>query len=148
MLTHPDGHPPEMARQTGYFPKTVQMTLAEMAQSGKIHSARKGREKHYRLDGAEWSLLRAQEDWPVWVSWPQWFAAMAAIWRLAQNRELAQTSVELQAAEWHKLMGRLGPWLAQSNPGMVPKDLSRLTGATYLQALQTELIRLSGLKPQ
>ena len=50
LLRHPDGHPPDMARQTGYVPRTVQMTLVEMAYSGKIYSARKGREKHCRHD--------------------------------------------------------------------------------------------------
>jgi hypothetical protein len=143
LLTHADGHPPDMARQTGYFPRTVQMTLAEMAYSGKIYAARKGREKHYRVDGAEWALLRAQADpgtaWPRWVGWPQWFAAMTAVWRLAQDRELAEASASLQAAEWQKLMGQIQPWLAQSDPGAVVKDLKRLTGAAGLQAAQAEL---------
>jgi hypothetical protein len=75
LLTHPDGHPPDMALQTGYSPKTVQMTLAEMAYSRKIYAARKGREKHYREDGADWALLRVQGDpgtaWPKWVGWPR-----------------------------------------------------------------------------
>jgi hypothetical protein len=50
LLTHPEGHSPDMERQTGYFPKTVQMILAEMAYSGKVYAARKGREKHCRHD--------------------------------------------------------------------------------------------------
>ena len=150
LLTHPDGHPPEMARQTGYFPKTVQMTLGEMAYSGKIHAARKGREKHYRVDAAEWTLLRGQGDangsWPGWVGWPQLFAAMTGVWRLARDRELAKASASLQAAEWQKLVGQIQPWLAQSDPGAVLKDLNRLTGAAYLQAAQGELMRLLGPK--
>ena len=150
LLTHPDGHPPDMARQTGYFPKTVQMTLAEMAYSGKIHAARKGREKHYQVEGAEWALLRAQGDpgtaWPKWVGWPQRFAAMTAVWRLAQDRELAEASASLQAAEWQKLMGRIQPWLAQSGPGAVVKDLKRRTGASYLQAAQEESMKFLASK--
>jgi hypothetical protein len=115
-----------MARQSGYFPKTVQMTLAEMAYSGKIYAARKGREKHYRVDQAEWAVLRARGDpgttWPNWEGWPQWFAAMTAVWRLAQDRELAEASASLQAAEWQKLMGRIQPWLAQTEPGAVVQE--------------------------
>ncbi len=146
LLTHADGHPPEMGRQTGYFPKTVQMTLVEMAYSGKIHGARKGREKHYRVDGAEWTLLHTREDsngsWPGWVGWPQSFAAMTDVWRLAQDPELAKTSASLQAAEWRKLMDRVEPWLAQGDAGTPPKDLNRLTGAAYLRAVQGELLQL------
>lgn len=145
LLTHDDGHPPEIARQTGYFPKTVQMTLAEMACSGNVHPARKGREKHYRLEPADWSLLRAKAGatavWPEWVAWPQFYAAMTGIWGLLQNQELSKASPALQAAEWQKEMSHLQPLMAESKPGAVMKDLHRLTGANYLQAVQEDLMR-------
>ena len=71
---------------------------------------------------------------------------MTAVWRLAQDRELLAASASLQAAEWQKLMGRIQPWLAQSDPGVVGTDLKRLTGAAGLQAMQEELMRF--LAPQ
>jgi hypothetical protein len=143
LLTHPDGHPPEMAGQTGYFPKTIQMSLGEMACSGKIHPVPKGREKHYRVDAAEWALLRPQDgSGPGWVAWPQFFAAMTCIWRLVQNPQLANASPALQAAEWQKVMGQVQPLLAQSDPTVILKDLNRLTGTAYLQAVQQEVLRL------
>jgi hypothetical protein len=145
LLTHDDGHPPEIARQTGYFPKTVQMTLAEMACSGNVHPARKGREKHYRLEPADWNLLRAKAGTtaagPEWVAWPQFYAAMTGIWELLQNQKLSQASPALQAAEWQKEMRRLQPLLAESKPGAAMKDWHRLTGASYLQAVQEDLMR-------
>lgn len=145
LLTHEDGHPPEMARQTGYFPKTIQMTLAEMAGSGNVHPARKGREKHYRLNPADWSMLWAKAGamavGPEWVAWPQFFAAMTGIWGLLQNQELSKASPALQAAEWQKQMSRLQPLMAESHPGAVLKDLHRLTGASYLEAIQEGLLR-------
>jgi hypothetical protein len=143
LLTHPDGHPPEMASQTGYFPKTIQMSLGEMACSGKIHPVPKGREKHYRVDAAEWTLLRPQDGaGPGWVAWPQFFAAMTGIRRLVQNPQLAKASPALQAAEWQKVMGQVQPLLAQSDPSVILKDLNRLTGTAYLQAVQQEVLRL------
>jgi type IV secretory pathway TrbF-like protein len=66
---------------------------------------------------------------------------MTAVWRLAQHLELAAASAGLQAAEWQKLMGRIQPWVAQSDPGAVAKDLKRLTGTASLQATQQELMR-------
>jgi hypothetical protein len=147
LLTHEDGHPPEIARQTGYFPKTVQMSLAEMACSGNVHPARKGREKHYRLDAADWNMLWPQDgSGPGWVAWPQFFAAMTCIWRLVQNPQLAKASPALQAAEWQKVIGQVQPLLAQSYPTVILKDLNRLTGTAYLQAVQREVLRL--LSPQ
>ena len=143
LLTHQDGHPPEMAGQTGYFPKTIQMSLGEMACSGKIHSVSKGREKHYRVDAAEWPLLRPQDgSGPVWVAWPQFFAAMTCIWKLAQNPQLAKASPALQAAEWQKVMSQVQPLLAQSDPRVILKDLKRLAGTACLQAVQQEVLRL------
>jgi DNA-binding transcriptional regulator PaaX len=145
LLTHEDGHPPEIARQTGYFPKTIQMTLSEMAASGNIHAARKGREKHYRLDRAEWGLVRAPggstADGPEWVAWPQFYAAMTGIWDLLQNQKLSKASPTLQAAEWQKLMKRVQPLLAESKPAAVIKDMHRLTGADYLEAIHEDLIQ-------
>ena len=145
LLTHEDGHPPEMARQTGYFPKTIQMTLAEMECSGNVHSARKGREKHYRLVPEDWRLLWAKAGGaavgPEWVAWPQFFAAMIGIWGLLQNQELSMASPALQAAEWQKQMSRLRPLLAESHPGAVLKDLQRHTGISYLGAVQEDLLR-------
>ena len=67
---------------------------------------------------------------------------MTGVWRLAQDRELAKASASLQAAVWQKLLGRIQPWLAQSLPGAVLKDLNRLTGAAYLQAVQADLMTL------
>jgi hypothetical protein len=132
-----------MASQTGYFPKTIQMSLGEMACSGKIHPVLKGREKHYRLDVADWSMLRPPDgSGPGWVAWPQFFAAMTCIWRLVQNPQLAKASPTLQAAEWQKVMGQVQPLLAQNDPSVVLKDLNRLTGTAYLQAVQQEVLRL------
>lgn len=143
LLTHPEGHPPQMARQTAYFPKTIQMTLAEMACSGTVQAVRRGREKHYRVDAAEWNPLRPRdgESWPTWAAWPPFFAAMAAILRLAQNEQLAKASAGLKAAEWQKVMRQIQPWLAQSDLGVAFKDVSRLTGIDYLRATQHELLR-------
>jgi hypothetical protein len=145
LLTHVDGHPPEMARQTGYFPKTIQMSLVEMACSGVVQPSKRGREKHYRLDAAEWAMLRPKQEtavgWPEWVAWPQFFAAMTGIWDLLQNQNLSKASSALQAAEWQKRMNRLQPLLAESHPDAAIKDFRRLTEASFLQAVQDDLMR-------
>jgi hypothetical protein len=144
LLTHEDGHPPGMARRTGFFPKTIQMTLAEMACSASVRTIKKGREKHYRVDAGEWALLRPKDrpaaGWPKWAGWPQFFAAMAGVWSLIENRQLSNTSPALQAAEWRKEIGRLQPLLAESEAGPAFEDLHRLTGVKYLEAVQDALM--------
>jgi hypothetical protein len=145
LLSHEDGHPPEIARQTGYFPKTIQMTLMEMECSGKIQAVRRGREKHYRLDQREWTMLRpmgaSTTPCPRWVAWPSFVAAMTGIWTLLQNQKLAQASPALQAGEWQKQMNRIQPWLMQCNLGISFRNAQRLHGDNYLQAVQEDLLR-------
>ncbi len=140
LLTHPEGHPPEMARQIGYFPKTIQMTLVEMANSGVIRTVKRGREKHYWVEPEKWGLLRAGADehptWPEWRAWPQFFAALAAIWKLAQNEELAAGSANLQAAEWRKMMEHIRPLLAENGLVFEITEAAGLTGNDYLKAVQ------------
>lgn len=149
LLTHEEGHPPEMARQMAYFPKTTQMTLSEMALSGNVESVRRGREKHYRLVRSEWAMLlpkaEGATEWPEWVGWPQFFAAMSAIWELLRNRELPKASSALQASEWQKLMSRIQPLLAEGGFDLGAANLRGLTGANYVEAVQREIGRcLSG----
>src|SRR3990172_10046852 len=45
--TVPEIHPSEIARQTGYFPRTAQNALAEMARSGVVQVRSSNREKLY-----------------------------------------------------------------------------------------------------
>jgi hypothetical protein len=99
-----------------------------------------------------WSLLRAKAGAtavsPQWVAWPQFFAALTGIWSLLQNQELSKASPALQAAEWQKQLSRTQPLVAESDPGAVLKDLHRLAGANYLQAVQNDLLRyLTAMAP-
>ena len=79
LLTHESGHPAAIARDTGYFSKSIQHTLNEMEDSGRIHSRREGREKIFWLKPADWNLLAAGSapaGFPLWVDWMPMFYAM------------------------------------------------------------------------
>src|SRR5580700_5089202 len=58
LLTPESGHVADIARGTFYFPRTVDITLKEMAASGMVKFARAGREKRYWLKPDEWSFLQ------------------------------------------------------------------------------------------
>jgi len=73
LLTHASGHPAAIARDTGYFSKSIQATLNEMESSGLILAERVGREKHFRLRKHDWMGLLGFPDAtpaPRWVAWP------------------------------------------------------------------------------
>ncbi len=144
LLTHERGHPPEMARQMGYFPKTLQMTLGEMACSGVVGVVRKGREKHYALDRGAWKMLEGRGGtilWAEWAAWPQFYAAMGRVWAMLQRPELGAKSMALQAVEWQKQMRGVLPLLQESGVGGGVQDHQRLAGECYLAAMQTSLLR-------
>ena len=57
LLANEAGHPADIARQTCYFARSVQITLNELEQSGHIRSRRIGREKHFSILHEEWRFL-------------------------------------------------------------------------------------------
>ena len=64
-------HPSDIARQTGYFPRTTtQNALAEMARSGVVEMRSSNREKKYWLQpGLLDNLLRPDGKPTAWVNW-------------------------------------------------------------------------------
>ncbi|MEM9281751.1 MAG: hypothetical protein AAGA96_07995 [Verrucomicrobiota bacterium] len=61
LLTHEGGHAAAIARETGWFSKTVQVTLNELAQSGLItglhDEGMRSRERVFRIDRDPWRFL-------------------------------------------------------------------------------------------
>ena len=70
LLTHPSGHPAQIANEVHYFNKSVQDTLNQMSASGLVSSRRTEREKHFSLDHAHWNtfLTNDKTDWHHWAA--------------------------------------------------------------------------------
>lgn len=105
LLAHEAGHPAEIARQTGYFRRSIQITLNELERSGHVRSLRKGREKHFSLRHGEWRFLAtwkiSQEPaFPSWVPWAEIFRLLERLNTLLNDERLIAASPELQAIEW------------------------------------------------
>ena len=72
--------PSDVARQTGYSPRTVQNTLAEMARSGVVQTRSGNREKWYCLQSGILDHLLKPEGSPTpWVNWAPLFRALEMI---------------------------------------------------------------------
>ncbi len=79
LLSHESGHPAAIARDTGYFSKSVQHTLNEMEDSGHIRSRRDRREKIFWLKPGAWDVLitwSQPSGFPRWVDWMLVFSAI------------------------------------------------------------------------
>lgn len=107
LLAHEAGHPAEIARQTGYFRRSIQITLNELERSGHIQSLRKGREKHFSLRHDEWRFLATwrlspASTFPSWMPWPGIYRLLEQLNGLLDDETLAVSSPELQAIEWRR----------------------------------------------
>ncbi len=107
LLTHESGHPAAIARELGYFPRSVQLVLNDLAQSGHIQTLRAGREKHFSVRHDEWRFLVTWPEpskFPEWEDWTGRFAVLRRAAGLIDRPDLDQLSVEVQAIEMKKIL--------------------------------------------
>ena len=81
-------HASELARLTGYAPRTLQALLQEMTLSGHLFTRestgesfakiRKGANRRYQIQPSDWSFLVPGGSFPRWIPW-------AALFRLVQS---------------------------------------------------------------
>ena len=57
LLTHRSGHPAGIARETGWFSKSVQAILNDLEASGLVYANPQEREKHFGLQPDQWMQL-------------------------------------------------------------------------------------------
>ena len=117
LLTHPSGHPAAIARSTGYFSKSVQQILNEMADSGHIGAIRVGREKFFsipRLDRWQALLLPATNPPPRWVEWMPLFAALTRFATTLSTPGIDGQSAGFQAIQLREALVAATPALARA----------------------------------
>ena len=98
-------HPSEAARLTGYYQKTIQTTLVEMAQSGIILIRTSKKEKFYRLKANTLdALLKPAGISPQWLNWPPLLKAFETIWQKLDELSKQELDSLLLYSELKKLM--------------------------------------------
>lgn len=104
LLSHESGHPAEMARELGYYPRSLQLVLNELTLSGHVRAVRAAREKHFAIRHDEWRFLltwktEASPDFPQWVQWGGLFRVLRRFHDLLDRPDLETMSPYLQAIE-------------------------------------------------
>lgn len=107
LLAHESGHPAEIARQTGHFRRSIQLTLNELERSGHIRARREAREKHFSLLHDDWRFLATWKTpparaFPAWLPWAAVFRWLEQFHALLDDARLAAASPELQATAWRR----------------------------------------------
>ncbi|MEI7927933.1 MAG: hypothetical protein WCH40_05230 [Verrucomicrobiales bacterium] len=145
LLTHESGHPAAIAMATGYFSKSIQVTLNEMEQSGHVRSERDGREKKFRLHRPHWSFLIASPDsrsFPRWINWPPLFYFAFRTLDLLGKAETPGASETLRAIQQRGFLDEIAPALRESGLRSNMTTHRDLTGSRLTEAILRDVEEL------
>jgi hypothetical protein len=125
-------HPADVTRQTGYSPRTVQNTLAEMARSGVVQMRSGNREKWYCLKtGVLDQLLKPEGSPTPWINWAPLFRALERLWIGVIDPKRQNLDPLTQASEWRRLGKEMRPLLVDARRGRQLEDDSSFRGVEY-----------------
>ena len=147
LLTHEEGHPAAIAKDTAYFSKSIQVTLNEMEASGQLRSQRHDREKHFRLHHENWKfLVTDSSDAPMhhWIAWPPvFYFSFRTIQLLAESSPAA--SENLQAIQMRGFLDEVAPALRESQLYLRMNANPNSTGAALTLAILDDVEDLTRL---
>ena len=125
-------HPSDVARQTGYSPRTVQNTLAEMARSGIVQVRSGNRDKWYALHrGVLDILLKPKGSTTPWPNWAPLFRAFEMLWLGVNDPKRQGLDALTQASESRRIGKEMRPLLADAGWGRQLEDDSSFRGVEY-----------------
>jgi DNA-binding MarR family transcriptional regulator len=147
LLSHEHGHPTEIARQTGYFARSVQLVLNELEASGLIRSFRIGREKQFSLLHAQWRFLAnwsPEGEFPIWIAWAPLFQVLQTFLGCLSQPGLDERSERFQAIQLREALTDSMPALAQAGVAHRLHSSPQLAGGALISALMTDIETLLG----
>jgi len=125
-------HPADVARQTGYSPRTVQNTLAEMARSGVVQMRSGTRDKWYGLKtGVLDQLLKPEGSPTPWVNWAPLFRALEMLWIEVIDPKRQILDPLTLSSEWRRMGKEMRPFLAEAGLGRQLENDSSYPGVEY-----------------
>jgi hypothetical protein len=145
LLTHDSGHPAAIARDTGYFSKSIQATLNEMEESGHIRAERAGREKHFRLRRQDWRFLlnlHELDAFPRWIPWPPVYYFIFRTLDLLGKSASQDVSPHLRSIQLRRFLDEVAPKLRESGLRSVMSAERDLTGNQLAEAIVKDVGRL------
>jgi hypothetical protein len=139
LLTHPSGHPAQIARETAYFRGSVQNVLNELELSGHVFATREGREKRFVAPRDPWRFLLTwtqggSAEFPQWVPWAVLFTLIRRFHDLVNSEAFAGYSDDLKTIELNRC---LAPLLARlTSEGYQAQDFAEpMTGRSADQLM-------------
>lgn len=125
-------HPSDIARQTGYFARTTQNALVEMARSGVVLMRNRNREKRYWLQaGLLDNLLRPSGIPTAWINWSPLFRALEILWLGLVDPKRHNLDPLMLASEFRRMAMEMRPLLGEAGWGMHLRDEKTYRGEEY-----------------
>lgn len=146
LLAVESGHPGELAKQLGYFPKTVQTTLNDMAMSGHVFARRERGGKQFWLRREEWSFLFTWQkhstaeapECPRWVDWTSYFEALQIITHFLDWRQREEPPVEVQAMELRAKLDKMNSQFLREHLPVEPRG----KGGDFVESVLEAFLKL------
>lgn len=136
-------HPADVARQTGYFARTIQSALAEMTHSGVVEMRSNNREKMYWLKPSLLdNLLRPNAKPTAWVNWSPLFRALEILWLGLIDPKRQDLDPLLLASEFRRLTIAMRPLLGDAGWGMHLQNESAYRGEDYSTVFVHDIMAL------
>jgi hypothetical protein len=145
LLTHESGHPAAIARDTGYFSKSVQHTLNGMEDSGHIRSRREGREKIFWLKPGAWEVLitwSQPSGFPRWVDWMPVFSAITTFIEALGQPSLDDAPEQVQSIQLRQALDAAMPALTRGGLAEGLTASRKLQGSRLIDAIHQDLNQL------
>ena len=142
-------HASEIARMTGYAPRTLQTILQEMTLSGHLLAqepptirstkVRRGPNRRYQIQPSDWAFLTNGRPLPCWFPWASLFALVRQVLITIPAPGEPEKHPAVVSAKLRAVLAAQGPALASA--GLLPAlDLRpQATGDELLQTLAERL---------
>lgn len=143
LLANEQGHPAEIARQTGYFRGSIQNVLNDLATSGHIGSIRVGREKTFSiLRHEEWRFLLTWPTagaFPQWINWAPLFQAIRTFLDVLGKPGLDEKSRNFQAIQLREALDQAMPGLVRAGIAHHMQATRNPRGTDLIESLLADL---------
>ncbi len=144
LLAHESGHPAEIARQLGYFRRSIQLVLNELASSGHVDVVRSSREKHFAIRHDEWRFLltwKSDGHFPKWIHWGSLFRMLRGLHELLEQPGFETMSQDLRIIEINRVL-KVDALVQTHMPIRLPH--SSVSGEDFLDEILAGLKALLG----
>ena len=148
LLTHESGHPAAIARDTGYFSKSVQHTLNEMEDSGTHPLPQGETRKDFWLNPGAWDVLitwSQPSGFPRGVDWMPVFSAITTFIDALGQPGLDDAPEQVQSIQLRQALDAAMPALSRAGLAESLTASRKLQGSQLVDAIQQDLIQLKHL---